>query len=139
MKRIISIILSLALIIGTVAVSSSAESASTQWDGDPVIFIQGYTGSPLIKDRGLETEETVLGTGSEFDTDKIMSALPGIILGIIIYATSGNSELLSKSFAELAGDKLDKLSCLADGSSKYNITTYPYYACLLYTSPSPRD
>lgn len=128
MKKLISIILCAALLCSAVVIPSYASSDELKWDGDPVIFLQGYTGSPLIKDQGLETEETILGTGSQFDIKKILGSLPGIIMGIAVYALTGNSEMLSNGFSDLASDKLDKLSCLADGSSKYNVTTYPYFA-----------
>lgn len=129
MKKLISIILCLAMLIGTLVISGAAsEPEGIKWDGDPVIFLQGFTGSPLIKDQGLETEETILGAGSEFDITKILTSLPGIIAGIAIYALTGSSTLLSSGFADLAAAKLDNMSCLPDGSSKYNVTTFPYYA-----------
>lgn len=129
MKRFLCILLSLALLsTGTVLSASTAEPESTQWDGDPVVFIQGFTGSPLITDKGLDTQETILGPDAELDINKILLSLPPIIFGIAVFALTGNSELLSTGFGNLASDKLDKLSCLADGSSKYNVSTYPYYA-----------
>ena len=135
MKKLISILLCLTILTGTVAVGAVAseetvteETEAIVWDGDPVIFLQGFTGSPLIKDQGLETEETILGAGSEFDITKILTSLPGIIAGIVIYAITGDSEMLANGFADLAAAKLDNMSCLPDGSSKYNVTTFPYYA-----------
>ena len=128
MKKLISIIVCIAILCGVAAVPSYAVEKEPVWDGNPVIFIQGYTGSPLIKDAGTDSEETILGPGSEFNIQKILSALPKIIIGIVVFAFTGNSSTISDSFASLASDKLDKLSCLPDGSSKYDITTYPYYA-----------
>ncbi len=129
MKKLTSIILCIAMLIGTVAVAANAsEPESIQWDGDPIVFIQGFTGSPLIKDQGLETEETILGAGSEFDITKILISLPGIVAGIAIYALTGDSRLLAGGFADLASAKLDNMSCLPNGSSKYDVTTFPYYA-----------
>ncbi len=135
MKKLISIILCLAMLTCTVAIGAVAsdetvteETKAIVWDGDPVIFLQGFTGSPLIKDRGLETEETILGAGSEFDIAKILTSLPGILTGIVLYAVTGKSEMLASSFADLAAAKLDNMSCLPDGSSKYDVTTFPYYA-----------
>lgn len=128
MKKLISIILCITMICGISAVPSYASSDEPEWDGDPVVFIQGFTGSPLIKDKGLETEETILGPGSEFNIQKILSAVPSIVVGIAIFALTGNSDLLSAGFADLASDKLDKLACLEDGSSKYDVSTYPHFA-----------
>ncbi len=127
MKKLISILLCIAMLCGVALIPTQAEEAEIKWDGDPVVFIQGYTGSPLIKDKGLETEETILGPGSEFDIGKILSALPGIVGGIVMYIF-GDSKLLVKSFADLAHDKLDGLACNDDGSSKHNVTTFPYTA-----------
>ena len=128
MKKLISIILCLAMLCGIAAIPSNASSDKPEWDGDPVVFIQGFTGSPLIKDKGLETEETILGPNAELDIGKIIAALPPILLGIVVFALTGNSDIISAGFGDLASDKLDKLSCLADGSSKYNISTFPHFA-----------
>lgn len=128
MKKIISIILCLAMLFSVAAIPSHASSDKPEWDGDPVVFIQGFTGSPLIKDKGLETEETILGPNAELDISKIIAALPPILLGIVVFALTGSSEIISSGFGNLASDKLDKLSCLEDGSSKYNISTFPFYA-----------
>ena len=86
------------MLCGIAAVPTYASSSEPEWDGDPVIFIQGFTGSPLIKDKGLDTEETILGPGSEFNIQKILSAVPSIVMGIAIFALTGNSILLSSGF-----------------------------------------
>ena len=129
MKKLISIILCAALLFGTVAVSGSAAQAegTYEWDGDPVVFIQGYTGAALVKDRGLDTEAPAWGAGREFDISKILLSVPGIIAGIVLH-TMGDSSLLLKSFGSLAEDMLDGISINEDGTSKYNLTPYPYYA-----------
>ncbi len=128
MKKLISVVLCLAMLCGIAVIPSHATSDEPEWDGDPVIFIQGFTGSPLIKDKGLETEETILGPEGEFNITKILASLPSILIGIAIFTLNGNSSMLSAGFGDLASDKLDKLSCLADGSSKYDISTYPHFA-----------
>lgn len=129
MKKLISIILCAALIFGTVAVAGSAAEADGKykWDGDPVVFIQGYTGAALVKDRGLETEEPAWGAGREFSLPTIILHIPSLIIGIIMHAT-GDSEMLIDAFGSLAGGVLDMISMNEDGSSKYNLTPYPYYA-----------
>lgn len=127
MKKFISIILCLAMLIGTVAVSTHAQQGEITWDGDPVVFIQGYTGSALVKDRGLETEAAVWGAGRELDIAKIIISVPGILAGIVLHAM-GDSSLLLSSFGALAEDMLGGIEILEDGTSKYNVTPYPYYA-----------
>ena len=64
MKKIISVLLCIVLILGTAVQPAVADTdepeLSFEWDGDPVIFIQGYSGPILIRDRGTETEEKIL-------------------------------------------------------------------------------
>lgn len=127
MKKIISIILCATLVFGTVAVTGYAQENEIKWDGDPVVFIQGYTGAALVKDRGLETETAVWGAGRELDISKILISVPGILAGIVLHAM-GDSSLLLKSFGGLAEDMLDGITINEDGTSKYDVTPYPYYA-----------
>lgn len=128
MKKLISIILCLTMLLGTVAVSGYAEENTIEWDGDPIVFLQGFTGSPFTLDRGLETEVGIWGADAEFDTVRIVAAIPGILVGLISYAFGGDKGLLVDSLDYLVSDKLDKMSCNPDGTSKYNVTPYPYYA-----------
>ena len=39
----------------------------------------------------------------------------------------------------LCGDSLNMLKALPESSVHCCVTSPPYYGCLLYTSPSPRD
>ncbi len=128
MKKLISIILCAALLFGTVAVSGNAAQTDGQydWDGDPVIFIQGFTGSALIMDRGLDTEMHAWGAGREFSIPMILAAVPSLILGLVMHAF-GDSSLIIDSFGWLAEGVLDKLAINDDGTSKYSLTPYPYY------------
>ncbi len=128
MKRIISILLCLAALFGTVTVTGHAEEADIKWDGDPVVFIQGFTGPPLIKDKGTETEETILGARAGINWFKIISCLPQILTGLMTYAFGGSDDMFINGLVLLMEDKIDKMSVNPNGTSKYNISTYPYYA-----------
>ena len=128
MKNLVSILLCISVIFGMAVIPGTAQEPAYEWDGDPVVFIQGFTGSPLIMDKGLETEQTILGAGASFDIQRILTAVPGLLAGIAVFAVSGDGGLLLNSFKYLAGDKLDKMSVKADGTSRYNVSTFPYYA-----------
>lgn len=127
MKKLISILLCLSIVFGVVAFTSQAEEAEIRWDGDPVIFIQGFMGPPLIKDKGLETEETILGPGGTVNIAYILAHVPQLLTGLLIHIFGGSDDMLIDGFASLAADKMDKMSCNEDGTSKYNISTYPFY------------
>ncbi|MBR4050832.1 MAG: hypothetical protein IKK09_10080 [Clostridia bacterium] len=128
MKKLVSILLCAALLFGTVAIGTHASEDEIKWDGDPVVFLQGFTGSPFVMDRGLETETGIWGAGAEFDAARIVAAVPPILIGLVSYILGGDSGLLVSGIDYLVSDKLGKMACNPDGTSKYNVTPYPYYA-----------
>ncbi|MBQ2964964.1 MAG: hypothetical protein IJE14_09915 [Clostridia bacterium] len=128
MKKLVSIILCAALLFGTVAIGTQASEDEIKWDGDPVVFLQGFTGSPFVLDRGLETETGIWGAGAEFDTGRIVAAVPPILIGLVSYILGGESDLLISGIDYLVSVKLGQMACNPDGTSKYNVTPYPYYA-----------
>ena len=128
MKKLVSIILCAALLFGTAAIGTQASEDEIKWDGDPVVFLQGFTGSPFVLDRGLETETGIWGAGAEFDIGRIVAAVPPILIGLVSYILGGESDLLISGIDYLVSVKLGQMACNPDGTSKYNVTPYPYYA-----------
>ena len=128
MKKFFCIFLCTVLIFCTTAVSIQAEEESPayEWDGHPLIFIQGYSGPKLIRDRGLETEEQVWTFDPLDVAGKIIKNLPDIISSVIDY-TEGNKEPFVECFRNITAEWFDNISMNPDGKSKYNITSYPYY------------
>ncbi|MBQ3602928.1 MAG: hypothetical protein IJA02_03725 [Clostridia bacterium] len=129
MKRVISIILCTVLVFCTVApcVTANQENIpSFDWDGNPIIFIQGYSGPILIRDRGLETEEQIWGINAKDLIKKLASNLPGLISGLAKYH-NGDTEPFVEKFREFSAELVDDISMMPDGSSKYNVVSYPTY------------
>lgn len=129
MKKALSIILCAVLVFCAVApcVGAAQETVpSFEWDGNPVIFIQGYSGPILIRDRGLETEEQIWGISAKDLIKKIVPNLPGIISSLSKYA-QGDTEPFVERFKEVSAELLDDISMMPDGSSKYSIVSYPTY------------
>ncbi len=129
MKRVISIILCTVLVFCTVAPCVTAKQAdvpSFDWDGNPIIFIQGYSGPILIRDRGLETEEQIWGINAKDLIKKLATNLPGLISGLAKYH-SGDTEPFVEKFREFSAELVDDISMMPDGSSKYNVVSYPTY------------
>ncbi|MBQ3497795.1 MAG: hypothetical protein IJA87_01570 [Clostridia bacterium] len=128
MKKFFCIFLCLALIFCSTAVSIQAEEESPayEWDGHPLIFIQGYSGPKLIRDRGLETEEQVWTFDPLDVTGKVITYLPDIVSSVIDYA-NGDKEPFVECFRNFTAEWLDNISMNPDGKSKYNISSYPYY------------
>lgn len=129
MKRVISIILCTVLVFCTVApcvTANQAEVPSFDWDGNPIVFIQGYSGPILIRDRGLETEEQIWGINAKDLIKKLITNLPGLISGLAKYH-NGDTEPFVEKFREFSAELVDDISMMPDGSSKYNIVSYPTY------------
>lgn len=126
-KRVISVILCAVMIFGCTASTAAAKEENTpafEWDGHPVIFIQGYSGPILIRDRGLETEEQVWGINARDLIKKVIPNLYGILSGISKYA-DGDTEPFVEEFREVSAELIDDISMMPDGSSKYNIVSFP--------------
>ena len=129
MKKVISIFLCTVLIFCTAAPfvgAAEKEVPSFKWDGNPIIFIQGYSGPILIRDRGLETEEQIWGINAKDLVKKLITNLPGLISGLAKYH-EGDTEPFVEKFREFSAELVDDISMMPDGSSKYNIVSYPTY------------
>lgn len=128
MKRVISVILCAVMIFSCTASAATAAKEenlpSFEWDGHPVIFIQGYSGPILIRDRGLETEEQVWGIKPGDLFKKLIPNLYGILSSISKYA-DGDTAPFVEQFREVSAELIDDISMLPDGSSKYNIVSFP--------------
>ena len=127
-KKILCIFLSITLIFCSVsfAVQAKDDTPVFEWDGHPLIFIQGYSGPKLIRDRGLETEEQVWTFDPLDVTGKVITSLPDIISSVADYA-KGNTKPFVECFRNFTAEWLDNISMNPDGTSKYNISSYPYY------------
>ncbi|MBR2957691.1 MAG: hypothetical protein IKC20_05510 [Clostridia bacterium] len=128
MKRVISAILCAVMIFGCTASTATAAKKDNipafEWDGNPVIFIQGYSGPILIRDRGLETEEEVWGINAGDLIKKLIPNLYGIVSSLAKYA-DGDPQPFIEQFREISAELIDDISMMPDGSSKYNIVSFP--------------
>ncbi len=108
------------------AIQAKDDTPAFEWDGHPLIFIQGYSGPKLIRDRGLETEEQVWTFAPLDVTGKVAANLFDIVGSVADYA-KGNPEPFIECFRNFTAEWLDNISMNPDGTSKYNISSYPYY------------
>ncbi len=127
MKKVISVLLCLAMLTGIAIIPTHAVDESTVWDGDPVVFIQGYTGGALVLDYGTENESFVWPLNGDDTMDKLLPNLFGLIFGIVLY-TFGEDALLIKAFDSLTDVLFEKIGIKPDGTSNYDLKPYPYRA-----------
>ncbi len=131
MKKFISILLSVVTVFCSTSIGINAEdkrrrSPSFEWDGHPLIFIQGYSGPTLIRDRGLETEEQVWALQPSDVVEMVVPNLVDIVSSVIDYA-EGDTQPFVDCFRDITAELFDNISMNPDGTSKYNITSYPQY------------
>ena len=127
-KKFLCFFLSITLLFCSVSFSIQAkdETPAFEWDGHPLIFIQGYSGPKLIRDRGLETEEQVWTFDPLDVVGKVGLNLFDIIGSVVDYA-KGDTAPFVECFRNLTAEWFDNISMNPDGTSKYNISSYPYY------------
>ena len=127
-KKFLCFFLSITLLFCSVSFSIQAkdETPAFEWDGHPLIFIQGYSGPKLIRDRGLETEEQVWTFDPLDVVGKVGLNLFDIIGSVADYA-KGDTAPFVECFRNLTAEWFDNISMNPDGTSKYNISSYPYY------------
>ncbi|MEE1284226.1 MAG: hypothetical protein UHK54_05140 [Acutalibacteraceae bacterium] len=127
-KKFLCFFLSITILFCSVSFSIQAkdETPAFEWDGHPLIFIQGYSGPKLIRDRGLETEEQVWTFDPLDVVGKVGLNLFDIIGSVADYA-KGDTAPFIECFRNLTAEWFDNISMNPDGTSKYNISSYPYY------------
>ncbi len=127
-KKFLCFFLSITILFCSVSFSIRAkdDTPAFEWDGHPLIFIQGYSGPKLIRDRGLETEEQVWTFDPLDVVGKVGLNLFDIIGSVADYA-KGDTAPFVECFRNLTAEWFDNISMNPDGTSKYNISSYPYY------------
>ena len=121
MKKFLSIILSLAMIISSCAIIASA---SDEVKGDisdyPVIIVPGYSSTNLYYGESLETGEPVWGLNWDHVLERVFARIADLGMGLGAL-TVGNAEYIANVLAEEMIPLFEKLRCNPDGTSAYEI------------------
>ncbi len=118
MKKLLAILLSIAMLITTLAFSVSAEKSDpTDY---PVIIVGGYSGSQLYD---ADTGEHVWGLDMDKILDKVKEDLVPLVIGLGAMPFD-NYDIFAETFGPAAIEVLEKMRCNPDGSSTYNLKRY---------------
>ncbi len=120
MKKLISII-SIAVFL---AVSILPFCASAAEKDVPVIIVPGYSHPTLVNQ---DTGEKVWGLDWDAVGEKVREKLPNLA-GAAGGVFTGNTDDLADIIGQTVLEVMEPLACNPDGSSKYNVTYYPYGA-----------
>lgn len=121
MKKIIAILLSVVLIfsIGTAAYAVS-ETDACDCGNVPVIFVTGFASTPLIADKGLETERSVFGPEAGPLIVGIVKLMPAVFMLVLC----GNEDYFATAVCTFANDLFGEMYCDDSGNPVYdNIST----------------
>ena len=113
MKKAVSILLSLILIISSVSLVSSAQSSY-----DPIIYVTGYASSTLTKDLGTSNETNVLYP----DSKTIAKVAAKIVPDYVSFRVSDDYDKFADDIIDAVKILFDDLRCDDNGDSVKNIS-----------------
>lgn len=118
MKKFLSLILALALVIGSCTVFASASGSLDAEDISeyPVIIVPGYSASSLRLDTG----EVIWGLDWDEVLDRVLNRIIDLGMGLGAL-TVGNAEILAATLGEEINELFEEMRCNPDGSSVYNV------------------
>lgn len=126
MKRIFSVFLALCILVSGLCLHVSAQA---NFDADPVVFLLGYSTADLYYDDGVSAEkERVWNLTADGVVDRLLANLPRVLAGLFLAVVFRRYEILNDVAAVIAEPvlkKMERLTMLPDGSSKYDISVYP--------------
>ena len=130
MKRALCVILSLCILMSAVCLHASAEVLPQgDYDADPVVFLLGYSTANLYYDDGVSDEkECVWNLTADGVVDRLLKNLPKVLWGLFLAVVLQRYDTLNDVagvIAEPVLQKMERLTMLPDGSSKYDISVYP--------------
>lgn len=131
MKRLICVLLTVCILLSTLWIGAGAQTApqTQEYDADPVVFLLGFSTADLYYDDGVsEEKERVWNLSADGIMDRVMANLPRAILGLLKAIFLRRYDTLNDVAADIAKpvlDKMERLTMLPDGSSKYDVSVYP--------------
>ena len=133
MKRWISVLLSVCILASALMLHAGAQvQAQGAYDADPVVFLLGFSTADLYYDDGVsETKERVWNLSADGILDRVKANLPLTLWGLFKAVFLHRYDTLNDAAAKIAEpvlNKMERLTMLPDGSSKYDVSVYPGFA-----------
>lgn len=129
MKRVLALILTFSLVFSLYSLRASASSKKASVDADPVVFLLGFTTANLYYDDGVSDErEMVWNLSADGIQERIVPNLPKALWGLfkaLVFKRYDTLNEAAGAIAEPVLQKMERLTMLPDGSSKYDLSVYP--------------
>lgn len=128
MKRMCCILLAVCIALTALWLPASAATQEA-YDADPVVFLLGYSTADLYYDDGVSAEkERVWNLTADGVVDLLLANLPKTLWGLFKAVVFRRYDTLNDVAGVIAGPvlkKMERLTMLPDGASKYDISVYP--------------
>lgn len=120
MKRIISLVLAMAVFVTAFSFCAVAEGEKSQYGGYPVVLVPGYASASLCYD---ENGETKAAWGWEIDDiiPPVLKSTAKMVRGAKTLSVTGDNSLLIESIGDCLLNILDAMRCNPDGTSVKNV------------------
>ncbi len=118
MKKAVSLILSAVLILCVSSVAFAGD-AGCGCGFSPVIYVGPLGCTPIVKDAGKDSEQTLWKIDTKFLLSKLGEAMPGISRALL----TRDADLLGSAIAGFVKDCFGDLALDSEGNSKPDVTT----------------
>ena len=121
MKKIISVILCIAMLIATCAFAAAAYVKEGSEISDyPVVIVPGYSSSTFYIGDDFESGEKIWGLDMDLVLERVIARIADLGIGLGAM-TVGNAEIIAKTLGEEISGIFEKLRCNPDGTSAYDV------------------
>ena len=118
MKKVLSVCLCAALLLGTIPLAGAAAAAKPDTNDYPVVLLPGLLENKLIRDKGEKTEKTIW-----FPFDRAVTVGLRNIVNIVRYLATNDTDGIRTLAPKIVYDVAEPLRMNPDGTSYYNIST----------------
>lgn len=122
MKKLISVLLCIAMVFATCAIGASAHITQESEISDyPVVIVPGYSATTLYIGDSFETGEQVWGLDFDHVLDRVLARIVDLGIGLGAALTVGNAELIANTLSEEMLVLFEKIRFNPDGTSAYDV------------------
>lgn len=130
MKRILAVLLTICVVASSLSISVLVHAQEdTRADADPVVFLLGFTTADLYYNDGVsDTREKVWNLSADGVGERVLPNLPKALWGLFKALVFKRYDTLNDAAAAIAEpvlQKMERLTMLPDGTSKYDVSVFP--------------
>ena len=121
MKKVIAVFMALVLVFSLGTAAFAANTGDECKCGNvPVVYVTGFASTPLIADKGLETERSLFDP----EAGPLIIGLVKLLPSLLIFVVCGDNDCLVKGICNFGDEVFGEMYCYDNGDPLYdNIST----------------